>query len=640
MKRKLFIIFILITLALFTAVSIYITTDVTTSNGNYKDFKIFVGKRAVDAYNSERYADYLVVYTEDYERNAYGYELLVERDTGFVIDADSSVIIMDGAYVISGHGVSAQFLRGADIGDIVVLSDDYISIERDIRKSNLKKLELEMERIDNIINHKKENLFDINSDGIEYADKEIEKNFADFKLYCESPDVDADVIASKASYIIELLEYKYYCSIESNAVEGRAMWHRPNNSAIDESNIDGVEELVSYISRLGINTLYVETYWHGMTTYYSNVISGQHPRMASFDYGEYGDDYILALISECHKQGIEVHAWVELVNVGLKDWALPTHIRNDWLCIDNSDSKSRFLDPANEQALSYLCQVVEEMLERYDFDGINCDYVRYSEAGESIFALTDEMKCEAVTKLIKSISTCARNTKKDIVVSVSPYGYLDNALSIYKQDTRAWLEKGYVDVVVPMIYTENADLLLSTVRDYYEYSDKALQYTGISPLYNGSDLMMHQELIETIENSYVGGFSLFASQSYITEDIAENERILSAMSNGVGRVRAIPPTADIHKVIKAWLAQLTERCNTIYLEHMTDNEVKQINEFLASIEHHLEKDWNLEAILVLVEDFKAHTIDFQSDAVSKRICSQIDRIYIVIKYAFKHYTKD
>ena len=45
-----------------------------------------------------------------------------------------------------------------------------------------------------------------------------------------------------------------------------------------------------------------------------------------------------------------------------------------------------------------------------------------------------------------------------------------------------------------MIYTESVDLLQTTAGKYNDYTQKVLQYTGISPIYNGADVLTNQQL--------------------------------------------------------------------------------------------------------------------------------------------------
>jgi len=630
MRKKLLIIALPIVVALIAAV---ICLIILPQNEDYA-ITASVGAAEIYAYDSVRAADSLIVYTVDYERNPYGYELLVEKSTGFVIDADDWVELKDGTFILSGHGEAAELLRKAEIGDIVKITNDNVEIYRDMKKSAIKKVDVERERIDSIVDYRRDNLYDIDLEGIEKLELLIEESFDDLYSYCKKDDIDQSTMDKKVNEIMTLLQQKYYFSLESNAVEGRGMWHRPGYSGVKENDIDGVKEFVSKVAELGMNSVYVETYLHGMTVYYSDLLQSQHQIMSSFECEEYENDYFLALISECHKQGIEVHAWVELLNAGIHNWSLPSHIDESWLIYD-SDSAHRFLDPANKEVVEYLCDVVEEMISKYDFDGVSYDYIRYSENGSSTLALTDEHKCDAVSSLVQALSERIRSLDRGVIISASPYGYIDDAKTIYKQDISKWLENGYLDLVLPMVYTENVELLTDTVDEFKPYMKSTFQYTGISPIYNGASVMRNMELIDAL-NGVANGFSLFASQNYISRSNDYYERVRTAFSMSVSRNKAITPTSDVYEVLNVWINQLKSRYVRLYIPNMTEKEWQFMSDFFSETEKILKEKGNIEAILDSVLKLADAACGFESDAVSGRIAEQTDTILKILEYAIAH----
>lgn len=590
-----------------------------------------VGEAVLHGENTVRYANELIVYTEDIERNEYGYEVLVEKRSGYAVELGDTVALSQGTYVLSGHGTSADFLRKIEIGDTIKVKDGRVAVTRDLEKSYLKRIEIENGRVDSIIEHKREGLYDLDYTAIENANKRIDGAVWKFKMSFLSFQSDLEAIKENYDTVMRLIDEKYYLTIESRAVEGRGLWHRPNASSFDESTLEGVKAFADRLVELGINTLYVETFWHGMTTYYSEVTRTEHPSMANFDYGEYGSDYTLALISECHKRGIEVHAWVELLKGGISGYYAPGHIRDEWLCADeNGDRTEYFLDPANSDVREFLRNVITEMLEKYDFDGISYDYIRYSETGISpILALggvTDEEKCESITALVRELSAHIRSISPETVISASPYGYVEQAKSIYKQDILTWIELGYIDVILPMIYTENEELLVSSANEFTSYSSKVLQYTGISPLYNGAPLRENQELIEALKATDICGASLFASQNYITKDESRANAILSAMRAGSHRGWAVSPTAEANIIVRAWRSEILDRYGRIYSSRMTGAEREAMESFASDTLPFLEENCDISSLLEVLAKMREEAEGFSDKNVSARLCEQIDYI--------------
>lgn len=627
-----------------------------------------ISKLPLDSINGTRYSNTLVLYTAERERNKFGHELLIESLTGAVIDSDTKVEQSFGTFVLSGHGEAADFLREAEIGDFITYNNGAVTIYRNTLLSSLKKILVEKEQADAAAEYKAENLYDIDVDAISEIDAQIDNAAEELALCFLFSKINEADVKERTDSLLCLINEKYSLTLESRSVEGRGMWHRPNATSKDETTLSGVIELADELSELGINTLYVETFWQGMTTYYSDVLKSQHPSMASYDYEEYGNDYMLALISECHKKGIEVHAWVELLNAGISGYDVPSHIKEEWLCSDlDGDTTDNFLDPTNPEVQSMLCALTEEMLTKYDFDGISFDYIRYAEATEgdeyldsgftdnatSLFrqqygycgeSLIDdlknnaalriewhEFKTEAITKLLCSVSELTRKNHPNVIVSASPYGYIDDAKSIYMQDVFRWLEEGYLDVILPMIYTEDVQLMSNAANKYAEYDNRTLQFTGISPLYNGNTVKKNQELVDEIRNMGIGGASFFASQNYVTDNEYESQEIRSAVTSFYV-ASAVSPTDDFDKVFSAWRAQLYDRYERLYREKMNADEREVMENFFLDARS-FDSTADISSVIMILRSLENSAEDFENRAVRDRIIEQINYIITISEAA-------
>lgn len=641
---------------------VFILIAIAACTYRYKELTVEVGTIDIDGFDKVRYADELIVYTDDVERNEYGYEILVEKESNCIIEIADTVEISDGTYVISGHGDAADFLQTLNLGDIVDIDDGTLTVERNLFSSNLKAIEFERTEVRDIISYKRENLYDLNYSEIERIEEQIEKAILDFKLYFIDPFMNEEGIKEKYDQAINLIDRQYYLTLEQSAVEGRGIWHRPNASAIKENDLDGVKAFVKSLKKLGINTLFVETYWRGMTTYYSDYLGVQHPRMKGKSYGEYGDDYILALISECHKEDIEVHAWVELLSGGGADSGI-ANFKEEWICSDLEGNCSYFVDPSNPELREHLRCIIHEMLEKYEFDGISYDYIRYDETTDygaymdcgfteySVSRFSEEygytgndlvndlkddielrqkwhsFKQNAVTETVKCLSEYIRNKSPETIISASPYGYIDQAKSTYMQDIVAWIENGYLDLVLPMIYTENEELFSSTAREYSDISYSVLQYSGISPIYNGDTIRKNQSLVNEIKELGISGVSLFATQNYITRNSEFSEELLIAFSVFSYEGKTARPTDEADKIISAWKAMLLDRCERIYFAHMTQDEIEDILHYLSEINDFAA----VSDVLSTLNKLRSSALSYSDSAVSDRIIYQIDYVSAILE---------
>ncbi|MBQ7323993.1 MAG: family 10 glycosylhydrolase [Clostridia bacterium] len=626
-----------------------------------------IGEFPLTAYNQDRYQDNLIVYTEEYARNEYGFELLVESNSNCVLEADILVSQQPNTYIVSGHGEAADFLKTASIGDIVVIDGDTIILQQDAKQSNLKNLQLLNQSLDEQIAQKQERLYGMDTEAIQTIDGQLKKALLAFQWNFLLQQPDPEEIQQQVDEILHLIDLKYYASLESKTVEGRGMWHRPNASRIRENSLEGVKAFAQSLYDLGINTLYVETFWHGMTTYYSPYLQMQHPRMAKYSYGEYGNDYTLALLEECHKLGIEVHAWVELLNLKNPFRADISYVQPEWLYTDLDGAVSGYADPSSDSYQAFLENVLTEMTQLYPFDGISYDYIRYAETttygsyidcgftdnsiekfkqaygylGECLqedlktnLTLREQwhaFKQAQITSLVKRMSTSLRATNPDLILSASPYGFIDQAKEIYMQDIERWVKNGYLDVVRPMIYTESVDLLAATAQSFAPYQKDVLHYTGISPLYNGATLRRHQELTSAVQNLQTQGVSFFASQNYFSWK--NSQEICQAISTSTHRGRAVSPTDDVNTILPAWKKDVENAYTERYQPHMTLKEKELLQAFLLENTPKMTTLKEMETLRLHLKEFSEEISHFTNQHVRNRLTEKFTYVDTLLHLA-------
>lgn len=646
----------------------------------YKDVLVqIIGHHNIDARNTMRNSNMLVLYTEEYQRNEYGYEVLVDQSTNTVIDEGSMVELANNSYILSGHGDAARFLKRLEIGDILEIKHNRVTATRHLRLSNLKKIEINNNKADVLVEERRAALYDIDANAIELTDKQLDDEIAAFNAYFDSlgEGVAADLktVNSKMRVITQLIDMKYYLTIENYSVDGRTMWHSPNSTDIDETNLDGIKKFAARIYDMGINTLYVQTYTCGMTMYYSDYLRYQNPSMASYDYGEYGNDYILALISECHKLGIEVHAWFNVLDAETPDGVAPGYIKEEWITCDlNGNTKGCFLDASNPEVVEFLKNVIKEILTKYDFDGISYDYIRYPAAGEyeeyedsgftsyAVRLFTDtygysgsslsedvrnnpeiraqwhNFKQNAINGLLEELGEFIRSIDTEAIISASPFGYLSTAKSVYMQDVEAWMKNGYIDVVLPMVYTDDVELHCNLALAFTESHPQTLQYTGIYALYNNYSMRRNQEIIDALKSQGVSGVSLFASQNYITSDDDENDRIFQILSMTTHKGQAVLPTSHPEIVLSAWSEQLLDRCERIYFDKMSSHEEQLLTKYMDSLKVEINTAEDVSAVLATLKAFEEEIQGLENKAVIERISSQINYIYNILEAAVYRHT--
>lgn len=149
-----------------------------------------------------------------------------------------------------------------------------------------------------------------------------------------------------------------------------------------------VDQLVADALAINANALIVQT----VRRYDCFCNDALYPRTDAFvDPAPY--DPLQEIIEDAHAAGLEVHAWVNVNTMwnSATPHSSPDHIANThgltatgadrWLNkkYDGTErvGNNVYVDPANPAAAEYIVEGIQSILDNYDVDGINLDYVRY-----------------------------------------------------------------------------------------------------------------------------------------------------------------------------------------------------------------------------------------------------------------------
>ena len=189
-----------------------------------------------------------------------------------------------------------------------------------------------------------------------------------------------------------------------------------------------------------------------------------------------GYDPLAFAIEECHKRGMELHAWVVTIPVGNERQIRSLGKKNVVKQRPRICKKYHnvwYLDPGHPGTADYLSGIVKEIVGRYDVDGVHFDYIRYPEHSPK-FPDKDTYRAYAhgqdwrqwrrdnITRIVERLYTDIKRLKPWVKVSSSPVGkYKDterytsrgwNAYEIVYQDAQQWLKQGIHDALFPMMY--------------------------------------------------------------------------------------------------------------------------------------------------------------------------------------------
>ena len=173
--------------------------------------------------------------------------------------------------------------------------------------------------------------------------------------------------------------------------ETRAVWIATNfrldwppQTFDQEKQKQALIEILDNIKSKNPNTVYfqvrvmVRVLFKSSFDPFSPYITGEVDGIASYDPLQFA-------VEQAHKRGLEIHAWVNVVRCfnGAESKVLnnPNHIskrKPEWVMEDiRGGQKSLWLDTGLPEVREYISDMITEIVETYDVDGVHLDYIRY-----------------------------------------------------------------------------------------------------------------------------------------------------------------------------------------------------------------------------------------------------------------------
>jgi uncharacterized lipoprotein YddW (UPF0748 family) len=262
------------------------------------------------------------------------------------------------------------------------------------------------------------------------------------------------------------------------------------------------------------------------------------------------------MIDECHKRGMEFHAWFNPYRA-LVDARKNTHPYNhvtythpDWFV--NYGGK-KYFDPGIPAVRKYVQDVVCEVVSKYDIDAVHFDDYFYpykigklafpDHKSYAMYADTfydkGDWRRNNVNLFIAEISKKIKVIKPTVKFGISPFGIWrnmandadgsqTNGCQNYDDlfaDVLLWQRRGWIDYVMPQLYWErghkNADF--STLLDWWHahtygralYIGQGLYQMGVNekPAWrSGAEIPEQIAAIRNTKN--VNGYSLYSANGF------------------------------------------------------------------------------------------------------------------------------
>ena len=248
-------------------------------------------------------------------------------------------------------------------------------------------------------------------------------------------------------------------------------------------------ELISILDQLqqaGINTVLIQTRVRATTIFptttepWDGCLTG-HPGTSP------GYDPLQMCIDECHRRGMECHAWIVTIPVGKWNGTGCKQLRQKYPTLIKKIGDEGYMNPEMPQTGDYLANFCAEVTRKYDVDGIHLDYIRYPETWK--IKVTRQQGRQYITDIVRKINRAVKGLKPWIKLSCSPIGKYDdltrykssgwNANTTVCQDAQGWLRDGLMDALFPMMYFQGNNFYPFAI-DWHEHSYGRIVAPGLA----------------------------------------------------------------------------------------------------------------------------------------------------------------
>lgn len=588
------------------------TLVVTISDEEVEHSSFYSVSTDINGVNITRLENFLVIFNKTgtkTETNDWGYEVVCKAGAVVSLGENNNLIPSEeGSFVVSAHGEKVEWIKeNVKLGMSVSYDESKktVTFKYDEKSAEIC-MQLKIEEIEADLKEAKENYRYIDFKTVQTKFEEAKSGFENAKDAYENGGKieEFDSACSKTEKSLEEIKKLLF---ESRTVEYRGVWIRPYQKTAEE-----VDKCVEDLYESGINIICIETLFNCTTIM-------PMPEDNLFEHNPLfrGFDVLKAYIDSCHKRNMELHIWLPTFYVGHKNSDNITlgvgSKKPEWLAISNqgenyapSDTEYyQMINPANKEAKEFLLKSYRYILENYDIDGWQLDYIRYYrrdkdcdfgydditlDAFEAEYGVRPEydekasywkdwvdFRTKYITDMVVSVRELIDEVKPTVLLGADVGPDIENAYNYLYQDYMTWINKGYIDILFPMSYGFG----------FEEQIKKQVEHCGNSVLTAvGLGIFMPELSPEDVTgqaktNNVIGadGSSYFEADSFL------KKRTGKVLTSSIYRNRAVTPTFDKNAALVETLEYMNGRIDDVIvpLEGMTEAEAENVKKAVDAV---------------------------------------------------------
>jgi uncharacterized lipoprotein YddW (UPF0748 family) len=369
-------------------------------------------------------------------------------------------------------------------------------------------------------------------------------------------------------------------ALPSQVEETRALWVVRTSL----TSPDRVHAMVAAAQAAGFNTLFVQVRGRGDAYYHSRV----EPRAAALARQPAGFDPLAQVIREAAAAGLAVHAWINISLVA-DATGIPTarkHVAQrhpEWLMLPRelvpsigrmSPKDPRYVErlaswtrsnaaaveglytsPVHAGAVDHALDIVDDVIGRYEVDGLHLDYVRYpglqfdfsrtvldtfaegvtrslpkrtsqelkrlARSNPLVYvdrypAAWQEFRRARMTALLRRIGARVEARRPGTVLSAAVVPDPGLARDSRGQDWPSWMRQGLLDVICPMVYTTDSGTFRDQVASVLAASAGRPVFAGV-----GAYRLTAEQTVRHValaRDAGADGFVLFSYDSLVAPE--------------------------------------------------------------------------------------------------------------------------
>lgn len=280
---------------------------------------------------------------------------------------------------------------------------------------------------------------------------------------------------------------------ETAAVPVRGVWMHPGFFGPDRTAaVEKMRTTLDAYAEAGINTLIMLVKNTSGHVYYASEIG---VRDAAYDW-----DFFEVFLAESRKRRMEVHPWFCV----FPESAILGRVREhpEWLIASPRGEMVAVANPALPAVRAYEIDLMLEVVRKYGVDWVHLDYVRYPcEPAEPFFSFDRESlrlfkadtgidmaavkardtgnpawnvwlrwNTDRVTVFVRELRAALGTTGRKVRISAAVFPDAVNARVAIGQDWATWGREGLVDMLNPMLYTNDVKLYETLAREAVGYA--------------------------------------------------------------------------------------------------------------------------------------------------------------------------